>query len=452
MADNVEITAGSGTPVAADEISGVKHQRVKVQHGADGSATDVSTASPLPVDDADTQTALATLNAKDFATQTTLAAILAKILAAPSTEAKQDAANSLLTDIESAVDGLESKDYATQTTLAAILAKIIAAPATEAKQDTGNTSLAAILAAVDGLEVNTAGLATQTTLASILSDLQAKADLSETQPVSAASLPLPSGAATQATLASILTELGDKLDAGGEVALSAATLAALETIQVGSIAAGDNNIGNVDLASAIPAGTNNIGDVDVLTVPADPFGANADAAVAAGAVGSIQAKLRRLTTDLDAVKTAVQGATPAGTNNIGDVDVATQPARVATTDTITAKLATDRIMDGTTAITPVSAIIDAATSGDNTLLAAQGAGNAIRVFSLYLVAAGTTTVRFESGAGGTALSGQMNLVANVGFVLPFNPLGWFTTADNALLNLELSAAVSVDGGFVYGVV
>lgn len=41
--------------------------------------------------------------------------------------------------------------------------------------------------------------------------------------------------------------------------------------------------------AALPAGTNNIGDVDVLTVPADPFGANADAA---SATGSISAKLR----------------------------------------------------------------------------------------------------------------------------------------------------------------
>jgi hypothetical protein len=45
----------------------------------------------------------------------------------------------------------------------------------------------------------------------------------------------------------------------------------------------------VDIVAALPAGTNNIGDVDVLTVPADPFGANADAA---SATGSISAKLR----------------------------------------------------------------------------------------------------------------------------------------------------------------
>lgn len=47
--------------------------------------------------------------------------------------------------------------------------------------------------------------------------------------------------------------------------------------------------GSVSLAAALPAGTNNIGDVDVLSVPADPFGANADAA---SATGSISAKLR----------------------------------------------------------------------------------------------------------------------------------------------------------------
>jgi hypothetical protein len=47
--------------------------------------------------------------------------------------------------------------------------------------------------------------------------------------------------------------------------------------------------------TALPAGTNNIGDVDVLTVPTDPFGANADAA---SATGSISAKLRAMATAL----------------------------------------------------------------------------------------------------------------------------------------------------------
>ena len=49
MADNVEITAGSGTTVAADDIGGVLHQRVKVEFGADGVAADVTSTNPFPV-------------------------------------------------------------------------------------------------------------------------------------------------------------------------------------------------------------------------------------------------------------------------------------------------------------------------------------------------------------------------------------------------------------------
>lgn len=55
-----------------------------------------------------------------------------------------------------------------------------------------------------------------------------------------------------------------------------------------ALPAGNNNIGDVDVAS-IAAGDNNIGNVDIVTVPTDPFGANADAA---SATGSISAKLR----------------------------------------------------------------------------------------------------------------------------------------------------------------
>ncbi len=59
MADDVELNAGSGgATVAADEISGVHHQRVKVQYGEDGSATDVSSANPMPVTSAAEHVAL----------------------------------------------------------------------------------------------------------------------------------------------------------------------------------------------------------------------------------------------------------------------------------------------------------------------------------------------------------------------------------------------------------
>jgi hypothetical protein len=49
MADNVGYTPGVGATVAADDIGGVLHQRVKIGVGADGVATDVSAANPMPV-------------------------------------------------------------------------------------------------------------------------------------------------------------------------------------------------------------------------------------------------------------------------------------------------------------------------------------------------------------------------------------------------------------------
>jgi hypothetical protein len=49
MTDNVQITSGSGTAIAADDISSVWHQRVKIEIGADGAAADVSAANPVPI-------------------------------------------------------------------------------------------------------------------------------------------------------------------------------------------------------------------------------------------------------------------------------------------------------------------------------------------------------------------------------------------------------------------
>jgi hypothetical protein len=52
VADNVGYTPGSGAIVAADDIGGVLHQRVKIGVGTDGTAVDVSSANPMPVSDA----------------------------------------------------------------------------------------------------------------------------------------------------------------------------------------------------------------------------------------------------------------------------------------------------------------------------------------------------------------------------------------------------------------
>lgn len=50
MADNTLLNVGTGgDTIATDDIGGIKYQRVKVTYGADGSSTDVSPTSPLPI-------------------------------------------------------------------------------------------------------------------------------------------------------------------------------------------------------------------------------------------------------------------------------------------------------------------------------------------------------------------------------------------------------------------
>jgi hypothetical protein len=280
--ESLELNPGTGgQEVEVDRIGGVDTQIVKVAFGAEGTSTKVSTSDPLPVTVSGVATAskqdtgntsLASILTKlsaDPATNTTLASILAKIIAAPATEAKQDTGNTSLGTIA-------GKDFATQTTLASILAKIIASPATEA------------------------------TLASLLTELQAKADLTETQPVSAVALPLPSNAsietggnlaaiaakdfATQTTLASVLAKL----------IVAPATEAKQDT--------GNTSLASI-LAKIIAAPSTEAKQDTQITAEQSintNQGAIADAAATAGSTGSVSAKLRLMTSQLASIQAAVE--------------------------------------------------------------------------------------------------------------------------------------------------
>lgn len=119
---------------------------------------------------------------------------------------------------------------------------------------------------------------------------------------------------------------------------------------------------------------------------------------------------------------------------------------------VQAVLSTASLSNAGTLVTPVFAAIAASSSGNNTIVAAAGASNKIRVLAVQLTAAGTVNAKWQSGASGTDLTGLAYLVANTGYVLPFNPSGWFETAANTLLNLNLSAAIAVGGSITYVVV
>jgi len=129
-----------------------------------------------------------------------LTSILNKIIAAPATEAKQDtlitALGSLLTELQAKADLTE-----TQPVSAAAL-PLPTGASTEAKQDTGNTSLGTIAGDTTSIDAKLpaqgAALTAASTPVNIASD--------QIVPVSASSLPLPSGAATETTQATLATQ------------------------------------------------------------------------------------------------------------------------------------------------------------------------------------------------------------------------------------------------------
>lgn len=94
------------------------------------------------------------------------------------------------------------------------------------------------------------------------------------------------------------------------------------------------------------------------------------------------------------------------------------------------------------------AAISASGSGNNTVVSAV-TSRKIRVLALAMMAVTAVNAKFQSGASGTDLTGLFYPAANGGFVLPFNPQGWFETTSGALLNLNLSGAVAVGGCLLY---
>lgn len=113
---------------------------------------------------------------------------------------------------------------------------------------------------------------------------------------------------------------------------------------------------------------------------------------------------------------------------------------------------TGTVYNGTTALTPKFAAIAAATSGDNTLVAAVSSKK-IRVLSMMIVAGAAGNIYFTSNAGGTVICGgssnKIQLPANGGFTLNFNPLGHFETSAGQALVMNASSTGPFSGVLTY---
>jgi hypothetical protein len=296
----VEADPGSGgASFAADAAAGGElHPYTKMEFGASGTQTPVSTSNPLPV----VQTGTPALPT------------------GAATAARQDTGNTSLATLAGAVSGSEM-----QVDIVASAAIPVTDNGGAITVDDGGSSIT-----VDGT-VTIGASVTPGTGATNLGKAEDAAHSSGDVGVMALAVRRDSAAASSGTdgdYEPLSTDANGLLrvnasganvpvtDAGGSLTVDdgGASLTVDGSVSLAAaIPAGTNNIGDVDILS-IAAGDNNIGNVDIVTVPTDPFGANADAA---SATGSISAKLRQIAANGIPVTSL-----PASTNTlevVGDV-------------------------------------------------------------------------------------------------------------------------------------
>jgi hypothetical protein len=228
---------------------------------------------------------------------------------------------------------------------------------------------------------------------------------------------------------------------------------------------GSANGADVSLTTSLPAGSNNIGDVDVLTVPADPFGLNADSASSSG---SISAKLRFIAATGIPVTSLPNVTLAAGTNTnevVGDVahsaavsgnpvlvcgvaqdqDDTAPPNRVDAESDAT-RIATDR--DGTVFVHPFGPQLwsyhenSSSTLTDATVKGAPGAGLSLYVTSIVVSTGAATAfnIFFEEGASTVLGPWYLEAVAGRGFAVNFLTPKKITA--NTALTVTTSAAIA----------
>jgi len=277
-----------------------------------------------------------------------------------------------------------------------------------------------------------------------------------TQPVSVASLPLPTGAATEATLGTRLTETDfdtktgslteaapgtDTASSGlnGRLQRIAQRLTTLLSVLPAALVGGRLDV-NIGAPATLPVSIAGTLQVDVTDEPTRDLG-KLDVA----SLDQYTPVSGRLPVDGSGVTQPVSGP-------LTDAQLRTTPVPVSGTVTSNQGTAgsTDWRSDLRRGQTILFASIDVAGSGDNTIVGANP-GNKCKVLSYSLVCDGTVAVRWKSGAG-TNLSGAMSFVANTGIAPPsFAPAEGhlFETAVNTALVLNLSAAIGVRGHMSY---
>lgn len=224
------------------------------------------------------------------------------------------------------------------------------------------------------------------------------------------------------------------------------------------------------LANPIPTGANIIGKVgqdlsgDFWRVGIDevttdlpvtaislplPTGASTEATAA-----NIKAKTDNLDIALTTLRDALRGGS---SKTLTDVVTALGAVVLASGTALIGKVSaspeTSTVYNGTTALTPRFAKVGTGSSGDNTLVSAV-TSKKLRVLACAIIWNADTNIYFHDNAGTPVplfgdSTNTLGIKAGGGFVLPFNPAGWFETTAGQALVLNQSAANKGAGSLTY---
>lgn len=306
MVDNVTLASltASGATIAADDIGGVHHQRVKVQFGADGSATDVSPANPLPVkveSSSATSTVLVsslptvslsdsysvfisnTINVNPVAisgTATVLVSTIPAVSLTGSALAHLASVAGTVSGSELQVDVITLPTVSLSDSYSVFVSNIPAVSLTGSYLDNSNNALRVnvVAGSTSGTEHNED--AAHTTGDAGIEVLAVRRDTAAV------------GSGTDGDYSTFNVDSTGRLWTHGLVSLTG-------SVQVSGI------------TNALPGGDNNIGNVDIVTIPAVSLTGSVvtNLGTIAGAVSGSE------------MQVDVVAALPAGTNNIGSVSL-----------------------------------------------------------------------------------------------------------------------------------
>lgn len=202
------------------------------------------------------------------------------------------------------------------------------------------------------------------------------------------------------------------------------------------------NLTSVTLTSGVPtAGTGTVGTIDNVT---------GTAGSPSTAVLTVQGVASGTPQPVSIGTTGVVSITSSQLGSLGQQTTANSVSVTSSTDSpLRIVQDVNSLYAGNTTLTPISIGITDSSSGASTLVALV-TSKKIRVLAMALTVNGAVNVKLQSHTTTATATGLFYCAAaGDGFVLPYNPVGWFDTASGEALDLNLSGAVAVGGTLTY---